>query len=48
MRSDDVSAAIASLEPGRDVKLQVQRGDAERTLTLRLGTRPAEAQAQPG
>jgi putative serine protease PepD len=48
VRSDDVAAAIASLEPGREVKVQVQRGDGERTVTVKLGTRPAQAQAQPG
>ena len=48
MRSDDVAAAVSNSQPGRDVKVQVQRDDDERTLTVKLGTRPAQAQAQPG
>ncbi len=47
-RPDDVSAAISTLRPGRSVKLEVQRGEGERSLTVKLGTRPAEAQPQPG
>jgi putative serine protease PepD len=41
--SADVVAAVAGLKPGRDVKLGVRRGDAERSLTVKLGTRPASA-----
>jgi S1-C subfamily serine protease len=42
-KSADVVAAVAGLKPGRDVKLDVRRGDAQRSLTVRLGTRPASA-----
>jgi len=44
--SSDVSAAITGLRPGQEVKVGVRRGGDERTLTVKLGTRPA--QAQPG
>jgi len=44
--SSDVSAAITGLRPGQQVKVGVRRGGDERTLTVKLGTRPA--QAQPG
>jgi putative serine protease PepD len=42
-QSADVVSAVARLKPGRDVKLGVRRGDAQRTLTVTLGTRPANA-----
>jgi putative serine protease PepD len=42
-QADDVAAAVAGLKPGRDVKVAVQRGDSPRTLTVKLGTRPAQA-----
>jgi putative serine protease PepD len=41
--SADVVAAVTNLKPGRDVKLAIQRGDSQRTLTVKLGTRPAQA-----
>jgi putative serine protease PepD len=41
--SDDVAAAISKMQPGDKVKIAVRRGDGERTLTVTLGTRPAQA-----
>jgi putative serine protease PepD len=43
-QSADVVAAVATLKPGRDVKVGVARDGGERTLSLRLGTRPTQAQ----
>jgi putative serine protease PepD len=43
-KSDDVAAAISAAKPGDRVKVAVRRGDGERTLTVKLGTRPATAQ----
>jgi putative serine protease PepD len=42
-QSADVAAAVARLAPGRDVKLSVRRGGGQRTLTIKLGTRPQRA-----
>jgi S1-C subfamily serine protease len=42
--SSDVAAAVSKRSPGAAVKLTVRRGDGERTLTVKLGTRPATAQ----
>jgi len=42
-RSSDVAAAISRSAPGEEVKIVVRRGDGERTLTAKLGTRPAQA-----
>jgi putative serine protease PepD len=44
--SDDVASAVAGLKPGREVKIAVRRGDAQRTVTVKLGTRPAQAAPQ--
>ncbi len=41
--SADVAAAISDAKPGDEVKVAVRRGGGERTLTARLGTRPAQA-----
>ncbi len=43
-QADDVSAAVAGAKPGSEVKVVVQRGSNERTLTVKLGTRPTQAQ----
>jgi putative serine protease PepD len=42
-KSDDVAAAVGAAKPGERVKVEVRRGDAERTLTVKLGTRPDQA-----
>jgi putative serine protease PepD len=42
--SGDVVAAVAGIEPGHEVKIGVRRGSDERTVTVRLGARPAQAQ----
>jgi putative serine protease PepD len=42
--SADVAAAVSTLAPGRQVKVGVARGDGQRTLSLKLGTRPTQAQ----
>ena len=42
--SSDVAASVSERKPGAAVTLSVRRGDAERTLTVTLGTRPATAQ----
>jgi putative serine protease PepD len=42
-QSADVATAVARLAPGRDVKLGVRRGGGERTVTVKLGTRPMQA-----
>jgi putative serine protease PepD len=44
--SDDVAAAVGASQPGDSVKVAVRRGGGERTLTVKLGTRPAQAQQQ--
>ena len=38
--ADDVTAAVAALEPGRTVTLQVTRGGSSRTVSVTLGRRP--------
>jgi S1-C subfamily serine protease len=45
---DDVAAAIALLEPGDRVEVEVRRGDAERTVEVRLGERPTEVDPSSG
>ena len=40
---DDVVAAVSSLKPGREIKVRVRRGGEERSITVKLGTRPAQA-----
>ena len=42
--ADDVATAITGSEPGTTVKVKVQRGSDERTLTVKLASRPAQAQ----
>jgi putative serine protease PepD len=42
--SDDVSAAVAKAKPGQEVRIGVQRGGSQHTLTVKLGTRPANAE----
>ncbi|MEA2137223.1 MAG: hypothetical protein QOG56_373 [Solirubrobacteraceae bacterium] len=42
--STDVAAAVGAAKPGDSVKLAIRRGADERALTVRLGTRPAQAQ----
>jgi len=39
-RSTAVSAEVGQREPGDQIKLRIRRGDDERTLTVKLGTRP--------
>jgi len=41
--ADDLTAAIAALQPGDKATLKVQRGGSTLTLTVTLGTRPATA-----
>jgi putative serine protease PepD len=41
--SADVATAVSGLKPGRDVKLSVRRGSDQRSVTVKLGTRPASA-----
>jgi putative serine protease PepD len=38
---DDIQNAVAARKPGGKLELKVRRGDAERTVTVTLGTRPA-------
>jgi S1-C subfamily serine protease len=40
----DVAAAVASKDVGDEVKLEVYRGDRKRTVTLKLGERPASVE----
>jgi putative serine protease PepD len=42
-QSTDVAPAITALKPGEKVPIRVRRGGSERTLTVKLGTRPAVA-----
>jgi putative serine protease PepD len=42
-RSTDVAPAIIARRPGDKVRVRVRRGGSERTLTVKLGTRPAVA-----
>jgi putative serine protease PepD len=46
-RPDDVSAAIENRRPGDKVDIKVQRGGAERTVSVTLGTRPENVAASP-
>jgi putative serine protease PepD len=41
--SDDVSLAISSNKPGDQVTVHIRRGSSDKTLTIRLGKRPAAA-----
>ena len=38
---DDIQNAVGARKPGGKLELKVRRGDAERTVTVTLGTRPA-------
>jgi putative serine protease PepD len=42
--SDDLSAAVLDHEPGERIELTVVRGGDERTIDVRLGTRPDQLQ----
>jgi S1-C subfamily serine protease len=39
---DDLSAAVLDHEPGERIELTVVRGGDERTIDVRLGTRPEQ------
>jgi S1-C subfamily serine protease len=41
--STDVVSAVSARRPGEKVAVRVRRGGSERTLTVKLGTRPASA-----
>ncbi len=43
--SSDVADTVADNEPGDSVRVEIRRGGQERTLTVRLGTRPARARS---
>ena len=40
----DVAAAVASKNVGDEVELEVYRGERKRTVTIKLGERPASAE----
>jgi S1-C subfamily serine protease len=40
--ADDVVAAVAGMQPGDTVELEIYRGDEERTISVELGERPEE------
>ena len=42
--SEDVASAVGERKPGDSVKVGVRRGGDERTIDVKLGTRPAQAQ----
>jgi S1-C subfamily serine protease len=42
-KSADVSLAISDHKPGDSVGVRIRRGDSERTITVKLGTRPKTA-----
>jgi putative serine protease PepD len=42
-KSTDVVSAVSALRPGEQVAVRVRRGGSERTVTVKLGTRPAVA-----
>lgn len=41
--SADVADAVAGLKPGSQIKLGVERGSSQHTITVKLGTRPPQA-----
>jgi putative serine protease PepD len=43
LSSDEVSSAVTARKPGEQAKVTVERGGNRRTLTVDLGTRPAQA-----
>jgi putative serine protease PepD len=44
--SEDLTSAVDAKQPGDSLKLTVQRGSAQRRITVKLGTRPESAQQQ--
>jgi putative serine protease PepD len=40
----DVQSAVAARKPGEELELKIRRGGSERTVTVKLGTRPAAVQ----
>ena len=42
-QSTDVSAAVTDRRPGDSIQIRIRRGGDERTVTVRLGTRPGSA-----
>ncbi len=40
-RSSDVASAVVARKPGDEIQVRVRRGGGNRTLTVKLGTRPA-------
>jgi putative serine protease PepD len=41
--SSDIATAVAAAKPGARIEVGVRRGDSRRTVTVKLGTRPARA-----
>lgn len=41
--AEDLRGTIAAKRPGDEIELEVRRGDSARTVTVELGTRPAQA-----
>jgi putative serine protease PepD len=44
---EDIAAAIENSRPGDEIDIEVQRAGADRTLRVRLGTRPENAPSSP-
>ena len=44
---EDISTAIEDRRPGDEIELQVRRAGSDRTLRVRLGTRPESAPSSP-
>jgi S1-C subfamily serine protease len=44
----DLSDAIATLEPGEEVEVELYRGGSKRTVTVRLGERPLQVEDRLG
>jgi putative serine protease PepD len=40
----DIQSAVAARRPGEELELKIRRGGSERTVTVKLGTRPAAVQ----
>jgi serine protease Do len=45
---DDLAAAIATIDPGSEVKVEVWRDGKRQEVTVKLGERPLSAPDQPG
>jgi len=45
--SADLVAAVEDLEPGKEIEIELYRGDEKQTETVKLGERPDEAAATP-